>query len=115
MERLMADIAMSSYESAMGRRMGAIPYAFQERMLPSQQILAALSAGQMYQTPLEKEIDRLMAEYARTQYGFLPYLTQLATGGPGVSTTRGVSPAWELGGDISGAAATIMAAMMMMP
>lgn len=106
LNKLMADIAMQSWEQAQGRKMQAIPYAMAEPGTQAQNLQSMMTGAALYQAPEEAAMQRAIAEYARAQYGFLPYAVQTATGGQPVtkSTSSGSSPLWGLGGDIAGAA-----------
>jgi hypothetical protein len=94
MNKLMADIAMSSYEAAKGRQMTGISYAMEEPTVGVQNLLSMLSGATQYQGAEENAINRKIAEYGRTQYGFLPYLVSAANG-PGQSSSS--SSGWSAG------------------
>jgi len=94
MDKLMADIAMNSYESAQGRKMTGLQYAMQEPTLAMNNLSTAMSGANQYQQTEENAIARKIAEYGRTQYGFLPYLVSAANG-PGQSSSK--SSGWNVG------------------
>jgi len=114
-DRLLSEIAMSSYENAMRRRMGALQLAPTYTRAPYETLAMPLQAALMQMSPEDVAIQRQIAEYGRTQYGFLPYAVQASGVGmpTSISSTTGPSPMWGLGGDIVGAA--ILAAALRKP
>ena len=85
--------------------MGALQLAPSYTRLPYETLALPLQAGLMYMTPEDVAIQRQIAEYGRTQYGFLPYAVQASGAGTpiSISSSTGPSPAWGLGGDVLGA------------
>lgn len=82
-----ANIAQSSFQNAQDRRLGALPLPGQLGQQQLNQATSAFNIGQANQASQERDLQREMAEFARTQGALFPQLLGFATAGTEGDTT----------------------------